>query len=58
MLRKVASPDAVAQQREAVRQLVREADVEMPGLFASGVQLRLLVVPDAVKGGHHSDAEA
>ena len=49
MLRKVASPDAVAQQREAVRQLVREADVEMPGLFTGGVQLRLLVVPDAVK---------
>ena len=49
MLRKVASPDAVAQQREAVRQLVREADVEMPALFAHGVQLRSLVLPDVVK---------
>ena len=49
MLRKVASPDAVAQQREAVRQLVREADVEMPALFTHGIQLRTLVLPDVVK---------
>ena len=48
MLRKVASPDALAQ-REAVRQLVREADVEMPALFTNGVQLRSLVLPDVVK---------
>ena len=49
MLRKVASPEAINQQREAVRQLVREADVEQPGLFNIGIQLRLLVLPDVVK---------
>ena len=58
MLRKVASPDAVVQQRDAVRQLVREADVEIPALFAHGVQLRSLVLPDVVKAAHQRDATA
>ena len=49
MLRKVATPEAVAQQQEALRQLVREADVEMPSLFNDGIQLRQLVLPDVVK---------
>lgn len=45
MLRKVASLEAVVQQREALRALVREADVEQPAMFASGIQLRLLAGP-------------
>ena len=49
MLRKVATPEAIAQQREAVRQLVREANVEVPALLTAGIQLRLLVVPKVVK---------
>jgi hypothetical protein len=49
MLRKVATLEAVAQQQEALRQLVREADVEMPNLFNDGIQLRQLVLPDVVK---------
>ena len=48
MVRKVATVSAIQQMREGVRQVVREVDREMPRLFAGGVQLRLLVVPDVV----------
>ena len=48
MIRKVAKPRALTQMREALRQVVREVDRELPRLFASGIQLRLLGVPDVV----------
>lgn len=48
MLRKVASEKALMQLREGLRQVVREADREVPTLFAAGVQLRLLVLPNVV----------
>ena len=48
MVRKVATPRALTQLKEGLRQVVREVDKEMPRLFARGVQLRLLVVPEVV----------
>ena len=48
MARKRATPAAITQTRQAVRQLVRDAADALPDLFASGVHLRLLVVPDVV----------
>lgn len=48
MIRKIATPQALAQLRQGLRQVIREVAREVPDLFAAGVQLRLLVVPDVV----------